>query len=149
MPFVDHVLVESAFPLSQSVKIGPRWQPKRLLRQALAPRLTPAHLRAPKRGFVGPTTAWLRNELSGMLTDELSAARQQRLGYFEPAAIQTALREHLTGRQNRERILWRYCAFRFGTGCIASEQSEPLQRLDERREWIGPPPDFVATAADR
>ena len=73
--------------------------------------LTPAHLRAPKRGFVGPTTAWLRNELSGMLTDELSAARQQRLGYFEPAAIQTALREHLTGRQNRERILWALLCF--------------------------------------
>ena len=76
VPFVDHVLVESAFPLSQSVKIGPRWQPKRLLRQALAPRLTPAHLRAPKRGFVGPTTAWLRNELSGMLTDESILSQQ-------------------------------------------------------------------------
>jgi asparagine synthase (glutamine-hydrolysing) len=111
VPFVDHVLVEAAFPLSQRVKIGRWWEPKRLLRRALRPRLPAAHLRAPKRGFVGPTSAWLRHELSGLLTDELSDARQRRLGYFNPGAVQTALREHLTGRQNRERILWALLCF--------------------------------------
>jgi len=72
VPFVDHVLVEAVFPLPQRVKIGP-WAAKRLLRRALRPRLPPDHLRAPKRGFVGPTAAWLRNELRPMLTDELSS----------------------------------------------------------------------------
>jgi len=68
-----------------------------LLRQALRPRLPAEHFRAPKRGFVGPTAAWLRNELSGVLADELSEDRQRRLGYFDTAAVQRALREHLTG----------------------------------------------------
>jgi asparagine synthase (glutamine-hydrolysing) len=111
VPFVDHVLVEAIFPLPQRVKIGPWWQPKRLLRQALRPRLPAAHFRAPKRGFVGPTAAWLRNELSGLLVDELSDDRQRRLGYFDTAAVHTVLREHLTGRQNRERILWALLCF--------------------------------------
>src|SRR5206468_7239334 len=106
VPFVDHLLVEAIFPIPQRVKIGPWWQPKRLLRRALQQRLSADHLQAPKRGFVGPTAAWLRNELRPMLSDELSPERQRRLGYFEPAKVQTLLDEHLTGRQNWQRILW-------------------------------------------
>src|SRR2546430_8007315 len=36
------------------------------------------HFRAPKRGFVGPSASWLRNELRDMLTDELSSDRLRR-----------------------------------------------------------------------
>jgi len=111
VPFVDHLLVEAVFPIPQRVKIGPWWQGKRLLRRALRPRLPADHLRAPKRGFVGPTGAWLRHELSDMLADELSPERQRRLGYFEPSTVGTLLREHLTGRQNQERILWALLCF--------------------------------------
>ena len=111
VPFVDHVLVEAVFPIPQRVKIGPWWQSKRLLRRALRPRLPAPHLRAPKRGFVGPTSAWLRHELRDMLTDELSPARQRRLGYFEPSTVATLLEEHLTGRQNQERMLWALLCF--------------------------------------
>src|SRR5258706_14224141 len=32
--------------------------------------------RSPKRGFVGPTSSWLRHELRDMLADELSPTRQ-------------------------------------------------------------------------
>ena len=107
VPFVDHVLVEAVFPIAQRLKIGspPRWQGKKLLRQALKSRLPAEHFRAPKRGFVGPTASWMRNELRSMLTDELSAARQRRLGYFDPRAVETLLHEHLSGKQNQERIL--------------------------------------------
>jgi len=99
--------VESVFPIPERVKIGapPRWQKKRLLRRALRPRLPEAHFHAPKRGFVGPTAAWLRNELRTVLTDELALERQQRLGYFDPEAVQEVLQQHLSGRQNQERIL--------------------------------------------
>ena len=111
VPFVDHVLVEAIFPMPEQVKIGRWWRPKRLLRRALRPRLPAAHFRAPKRGFVGPTSAWLRHELRQTLTDELSPDRQRRLGYFEPAAVEKLLHEHLTGRQNREGILWALLCF--------------------------------------
>ena len=111
VPFVDHVLVESVFPLPDRVKIGRWWKAKRLLRRALRPRLPAEHFRAPKRGFVGPTSAWLRGELREMLTDELSPERQRRLGYFEPSAVDALLTDHLTGRQNREGILWALLCF--------------------------------------
>jgi asparagine synthase (glutamine-hydrolysing) len=111
VPFVDHVLVEGVFPFPERVKIGPWWRAKRLLRRALRPRLPAGHFRAPKRGFVGPTSAWLRHELRDMLTDELSFERQRRLGYFAPTAVQTLLHEHLTARHNREGILWALLCF--------------------------------------
>jgi len=111
VPFVDHVLVEAIFPIPQRVKIGAWWQSKRLLRRALRPRLPAAHFRAPKRGFVGPTSSWLRHELRDMLTDELSPERQRRLGHFDPSAVQALLQQHLTGRQNQERILWALLCF--------------------------------------
>jgi len=104
VPLVDHVLVEHVYRLSDRTKIG-WWQPKQLLKRALRTRLPAAHLHAPKRGFVGPTAAWLRSELRDLLTDELSAERLTRLGYFEPAAVESFLTDHFTRTRNREGIL--------------------------------------------
>ncbi len=46
-----------------------------------------------------------------MLTEELSPTRQRRLGYFEPSEVDALLQQHLTGRQNQERILWALLCF--------------------------------------
>ena len=84
---------------------------KRLLRLALRRRLPAEHFRAPKRGFVGPTGAWLRHELKPMLQDELSAGRLKRLGYFDTAMVDRLLGEHMDHRHNREGILWALLCF--------------------------------------
>src|SRR6266571_4216946 len=110
VPLVDHELVERVFPLPADLKIG-RWELKRLLKRALASRLPPAHFRAPKRGFVAPTAAWLRNELRPMLVDELSPDRVKRLGYFDAKVISRLLDEHFSRRHNREGILWELLCF--------------------------------------
>jgi asparagine synthase (glutamine-hydrolysing) len=105
VPLVDHVLVETIFPLPDRVKVG-RFQPKRLLRAALHDRLPAEHFSAPKRGFVGPTAEWLRHELRDMLTDELSDERMDRLGLFDTAGIRRFVKEHLERTRNRETVLW-------------------------------------------
>ena len=110
VPFVDHVLVEHIHPLPDFTKIG-LGKPKHLLRRALQSRLPAPLLNAPKRGFVGPTATWLRNELRPLLTDELSAGRVGRLGYFDPTAVNRLLDEHFDRRQNREGILWALLCF--------------------------------------
>src|SRR5206468_1140353 len=74
-------------------------------------RLPDEHLRAPKRGFVGPTAAWLRNELRGMIQDELAPARLQRLGYFDPTVVRGLLDDHFSRRHNRAGILWALLCF--------------------------------------
>src|SRR5207245_1813457 len=80
-------------------------------KRALRARLPDDHLHAPKRAFVGPTTAWLRDELRDVLKDELSAERLKRLGYFEPTTISRLFDEHLTRQRNREGILWALLCF--------------------------------------
>jgi len=130
VPFVDHVLVESMSSIPERVKIGAWWRSKRLLRRALRPRLPPAHLRAPKRGFVGPTSAWLRHELRDMLGDELSPDRQRRLGYFQSSTVDTMLREHHTARQNREGILWALLCFSVWHRLYVESPEVPPHMLD-------------------
>ena len=110
VPLVDHELVERVFPLPAHVKIG-LWQNKRLLKRALRRRLPKEHLRAPKRGFVGPTAQWLRHELRDVMEDELAPARLQRLGYFDPAVVRGLLDDHVSRRHNRAGILWALLCF--------------------------------------
>ncbi|HEV2750289.1 MAG TPA: asparagine synthase (glutamine-hydrolyzing) [Gemmatimonadales bacterium] len=110
VPLVDHELVERAFPLPDRVKIG-LWQNKRLMKRALKGRLPDQHLRAPKRGFVGPTAEWLRRELRGVIEDELAPDRLRRLGYFEPTVVEGLLEDHVSRRHNREGILWALLCF--------------------------------------
>lgn len=110
VPFVDHELVERTFRLPAWEKV--RWgRPKHLLRRALAPRLPREHLTAVKRGFVGPTAAWLRNELRDTLLDELSSSRVARLGLFSPARVDALLDDHFSRRHNHEGILWGLLCF--------------------------------------
>lgn len=110
VPFVDHPFVERAFPLPDRVRIG-LGQKKRLLRAALRERLPDQHFSAPKRGFVGPTAAWLRHELRDMLTDELSEARMGRLGFFDPNTVTRLIDEHTSRKHNWEGTLWALLCF--------------------------------------
>jgi asparagine synthase (glutamine-hydrolysing) len=110
VPLVDHVLVEHVFPLPARLKAG-GWELKRLLKRSLTSRLPEAHLRAPKRGFIGPTASWLRHELRPMVQDELSASRMARLGYWNPNAVARLVDDHVLQRHNREGILWALLCF--------------------------------------
>ena len=110
VPFVDHELVQSVFALPDRSKVR-CWQTKHLLRRALRSRLPEEHFRAPKRGFIGPTATWLRNELRDMLVDELSPNRIARLGYFDVGKVQNLLDDHFSRRHNREGILWALLCF--------------------------------------
>ena len=110
VPFVDHRLVDSLYPLPARLKAG-GGAPKQLLRRALRGRLPSAHMTAPKRGFVGPTSAWLRNELRPMIEDELSADRLTRIGLLDASTVGGLLRDHFGHRHNREAILWALLCF--------------------------------------
>jgi asparagine synthase (glutamine-hydrolysing) len=135
VPFVDHVLVEQAFGLPDRLKIG-WWQNKRLLKRALRARLPRAHLHAPKRGFVGPTSAWLRRELLGVLQDELSTDRLKRLGYFAPSVVQRLLEEHLSRRHNREGILWALLCFSTWHRLYVEATAAPAYEAGTRRATV-------------
>ena len=127
VPFVDHELVERIFPLSDRTKIG-MGQAKQLLRSAMRDRLPAEHFRAPKRGFVGPTSTWLRGELRELVRDELSNERIRRQGLFAPAAVSKLVDEHLTRRHDRSGILWELLCFMSWHRIIGEDSHAPLER---------------------
>jgi asparagine synthase (glutamine-hydrolysing) len=121
VPFVDVRLVERLFTLPDHYRIRGSVQ-KWVLREAVRPRLTPNHFTAPKRGFVGPTASWLRNEMRAVLEDELAAARMQRLGLFDVRAIGELLQAHTTRRANHESTLWALMVFSLWHGHYVEQQ---------------------------
>jgi asparagine synthase (glutamine-hydrolysing) len=82
-PFLDHELVELVASIPPEVRTSAD-DPKGLLRDAVAPLLTPAHLEAPKRGFVFPLARWLRGELAPLVSRLLDPKRLAEQGLFAP-----------------------------------------------------------------
>ena len=84
-PFLDHELVEYVASLPPELRTDAD-DPKRLLREAVADLLTPAHLEAPKQGFVFPLERWLRGELRPLAERLVSPEHLRTQGIFREDA---------------------------------------------------------------
>jgi asparagine synthase (glutamine-hydrolysing) len=109
-PLLDHRVAEFAWRLPLSQKIRGR-EGKWLLRRVLERHVPRALFERTKRGFGIPIDAWLRGPLRGWAQDLLSEERLRREGFFEPAPVQHALRQHLEGTHNRQFQLWAVLMF--------------------------------------
>src|SRR5918994_6112822 len=89
-PFLDHELVEYVASLPPELRTDAD-DPKRLVREAIADLLTPAHLEAPKSGFVFPLERWLRGELRPLAERLVSPKQLRAQGIFREDANFLAL----------------------------------------------------------
>lgn len=105
VPFLDNELVDLVAAMPPELRTG-RAAPKGLLRDAVADLLTPAHLTAPKQGFVFPLATWLRDELRPLAEYLLSDERLIRQGFFRPGIAARFLEPHLNGRTDETERLW-------------------------------------------
>ena len=62
----------------------------------------------PKMGFAAPVSRWLREDLRELVGDTLLSARFVDRGYVAPAALRSAVDDHLAGRSENTRILWTF-----------------------------------------
>ena len=104
-PFLDNELVELVARIPPELRTSAN-DPKGLLRDAVADLLTPAHLEAPKRGFVFPLARWLRGELRPLAERLLADEHLARQGLFRPGLAQRYLQPHLDGRVDESERLW-------------------------------------------
>jgi asparagine synthase (glutamine-hydrolysing) len=105
LPFLDHRVAEyvSALPDEQRVR---GFTTKRILREA-AQRLLPAPLaRRAKGGWRLDAGGWLRNELRDFTLDHLQGRTSVTRQYYDAAALDKVLDEHLKGKKNHETLLW-------------------------------------------
>jgi asparagine synthase (glutamine-hydrolysing) len=123
-PFLDHRVVELAWrlPLRQKVRGG---EGKWILRRILDRHVPRSLLERPKQGFAVPIDSWLRGPLRGWAEDSLSADRLRRDGYLDPGPVQAALRDHLSGRRNRQHELWAVLAFQSWLDAQAGGRPSP------------------------
>ena len=84
------------------------WQvKKKKLLRALLGRYVPLHMFArPKHGFAVPLHAWFRGEMRWLLQEYLDPGRIKREGLFDAEFVRAVVDEHLSGRRDREALLW-------------------------------------------
>jgi asparagine synthase (glutamine-hydrolysing) len=65
----------------------------------------------PKWGFEMPISAWLRNELGGMIDETLETGRLSRQGIFDAQAVARLVAEFRERRRDPSWQLWNLMAF--------------------------------------
>ena len=99
-PFLDHVLMETVARFDSSFKFSPTTL-KRLLKDMLIPVLGRELIARPKMGFGVPIGRWFRTELKDYVRDVLLDPRSLDRGYFDPAAIEALIHEHVSGARDQ------------------------------------------------
>ena len=105
VPLLATPLVEFAFSLPGRLKM-PGYQPKWLLRRALAGVLPREIVRAPKKGFNAPLAEWLRGPFRPLVDEYLGRPVLERQGYLRFEEVDRLVRRHMTGAGEHSRELW-------------------------------------------
>jgi asparagine synthase (glutamine-hydrolysing) len=110
VPFLDLELMGVAETLPASLRIRGLTR-KYVYRKVVAKWLPDDIIRRVKRGFDAPTEMWFRGELSGYLRDLLLSSDAACRSYFDPAAIETVLDDHASGRRDHRRRIFNLMVF--------------------------------------
>lgn len=107
VPYLDHRVVEMAFGIPISWKVG-EGQRKRLLREAARPLLPPVVAdRADKRGVIF-TPRWLDLRSHGAGIEEvIGSARLRDCPYLDGAAVRKFVRSYMDGSHDDAHGVWR------------------------------------------
>lgn len=105
VPLLDHRLVEFACRLPAQIRT-PAGSDKGLLRRLLYKHVPAQLFRRPKMGFGIPVGEWIRGPLRDWAEDLLLPGRLAEDGFFDPAIVGQAWREHLAHQRNHHYRLW-------------------------------------------
>ncbi len=105
MPFMDHKLAAfvSSLPDKYRIKgLTTKW----ILREAMKSILPKQILDRPKVGFRMPVNEWFQGPMKNYLYDHLTGSSSISLAYYNKGRLEQVLAEHVSGRQNHEKLLW-------------------------------------------
>ena len=109
-PLLDHRLIEWAGLLPSSYKLE-NGNGKRILKNALAPRLGADFLARPKQGFDLPVGAWLRTANNNPLDRLRSSNAWRESGILNEKAVVQMIKKHKSGAANCGQELWTIIMF--------------------------------------
>jgi asparagine synthase (glutamine-hydrolysing) len=102
-PFLDQDVMELAAAIPSRYKLY-AFQPKWILRAAMADRVPREILARTKRGFDPPLDNWLRGPLADMLGDLLLDRTARERGWFQAREVEQMLTAHRAGRSHGRRL---------------------------------------------
>ena len=130
VPFLDHRVAELAarIPLDMKVSEG---RGKHILRQLLKTMVPRELVERPKAGFAIPVGEWIKGPLRPWAEDLLDTNLIRSQGWFDPQAIESRWRQHLSGQRDSTAALWSVLAFQSwldarGTTTRCPEPNEAL-----------------------
>ena len=106
VPFLDHVLVEFATRIPQSVQIK-GLAGKTILKRAVEDLLPHEIIYRPKLGFPTPWSGWLAGPRLEKIQELLLEPRSLDRGYFRREAIQQLFNEHRSKHRDNYDRIWR------------------------------------------
>ena len=105
LPFLDRHLVNFAFSIPGSMKLG-YVRTKTLLRKALREELPPEIIRRKKTGFNVPLSTWIRGQLKDYFRSSLSKNNLDLLGFIQHKVVLNMLSEQETMKRDHSHRLW-------------------------------------------
>jgi asparagine synthase (glutamine-hydrolysing) len=105
VPLLDHRVVEFTSSLAEDLKYR-NGTGKYLLKKLLSQYVPKELFERPKMGFGVPISHWFRSELKDLLLDYLSPERLKKEGLFDHVIVEKKIKEHMSGRINRQYQLW-------------------------------------------
>ena len=84
-------------------------------------------LKRGKKGFNIPMAKWLRGELRDLTTDMLSPERLKRQGLFNPAFVETLVRQHMGMQNDHRKLLWTLISFQFWWEANIPNKTRPVR----------------------
>jgi asparagine synthase (glutamine-hydrolysing) len=105
VPLLDRAVVEFMARLPSDRKVH-GWQLKRLLKRSVHGILPDNIVNRKKAGFSIPVSAWLKNDLRGLVQDTLAPHALRDMSFLDPTVVQEIVEQHLNGRVDRGREIW-------------------------------------------
>jgi asparagine synthase (glutamine-hydrolysing) len=105
VPFLDHQLAAFVSSLPDNFRVR-GLRSKWILREAGKQLIPRRILKRPKVGFRVPINQWFRGKMRDYLVDHLQSAASATRAYYDARALDQVLAEHVSGRQNHEKLLW-------------------------------------------
>jgi asparagine synthase (glutamine-hydrolysing) len=96
---MDYRLVEYLMGVPRKIKLN-GWDPKHILKRAVAGVVPESILRRPKQAFAAPVNAWLRSGMGDFARSVISGSRLKTRGLLQFDAIENLLDDHIAGRRD-------------------------------------------------
>jgi asparagine synthase (glutamine-hydrolysing) len=86
---------------------------KYLYRKAITKWLPEEIMRRPKIGFITPMDEWFQSQMAGHVRERIAGAGSACARYFNPAYIDTLIRDHVARREDHTRALYSLLVFEY------------------------------------